>query len=221
MRAVDEASAGLARRGAAQRLAVSRWRDPLAHRAARRCRGRSRARARSSRAPPIPGARRHARAPRAATAASSALPTPAPRWSGRTNRSSSQIALAREEGREGGEEQRVAGRLRPALGDQRLGRRALAEQRLWKQLLGRMELVGEVLVLGQLPEQLEQQRDVLAAAGRRGRSSTAPLAMPRGQRARGRGARDRRRRSSSARRTGAPAAPPRSPRRRRRAGRAR
>ena len=111
-----------------QRRAVEAQRDPLGRSGSRPSRRRSRVRARSSRALPIPGAR--GRGPtHAATAASSARPTPAPRCGGSTNRSSSHSPSRARKAREGGTEQRIARGLSPALGDQRLGGRALSEQR--------------------------------------------------------------------------------------------
>ncbi len=68
---------------------------------------------------------------------------------------------AREERREGREEQRVADGLAGALGDQCLGRGSLAEQRLAQLLVGRVQFVAQVLVVGERGEQLEQARDVL------------------------------------------------------------
>src|SRR5207253_1920065 len=68
--------------------------------------------------------------------------------------------LTREEGREGREEQRVAGGLAGAFGNQRLGERTLAEQRALELLRRRAQLVAEVLVVGELAKQLEQQRHV-------------------------------------------------------------
>ena len=73
--------------------------------------------------------------------------------------------LDRQEAGERRKEQRVAGGLAALLRNQGLRRRTLAEQRLAQQLLVRAQLVLEVLVLRQLPEQLEQQRDILRARG--------------------------------------------------------
>ena len=54
-----------------------------------------------------------------------------------------------------GIEQRISGGIGVDLGDQRSGRRTLAEQRLGEELLGRLHLVLQVLVLRQLADQIE------------------------------------------------------------------
>src|ERR1039458_1751542 len=74
-------------------------------------------------------------------------------------------ACTGEEARESRKEQGVAQRSRVAFGDQRLGGRARAEQRLAQLFLGGAQLVLQVLVLGQLFKQLEQQRHILRLSG--------------------------------------------------------
>src|ERR1019366_9178886 len=67
------------------------------------------------------------------------------------------------EGGEGRVEQGVAGGLAGHLSDQRLGGGALAEERSMHERLGGVHLGGEVLVLGKLLEEAEQQPHVLGA----------------------------------------------------------
>src|SRR5690242_3176104 len=62
--------------------------------------------------------------------------------------------------RERREEERKAGRLTVDLGENRLRRRALAEQRVRKVRLGAGDAISGPLVRGELANQLEQQRDV-------------------------------------------------------------
>ena len=65
-------------------------------------------------------------------------------------------------GREARVEQREARGLSVDLGDQRLGHRLRAEQRGLEHLLGADDLIRRALVLGQLDDQREHQRNVLA-----------------------------------------------------------
>ena len=73
-------------------------------------------------------------------------------------------ARAGEKAREGRKEERIAGRLPFALGDQRLGERVLAEQRRAQLLVAGAQHVAQLLVLRQLAEQREQQSGVVTAS---------------------------------------------------------
>src|SRR5207253_1220536 len=103
-------------------------------------------------------------------------------------------ALSAAKAREGSEEDGIARGVLAARGNERLGDGALAEQRAPQQLGRRVEFVLDLLVDGEVVEELEQQRHVGGLGSsddERGRGTLVLVVMHRG-----RAGRDRCRRSS-------------------------